>query len=463
MRGPIARARTATPTFWFLTIFLVLVFLTGGTSRSDAPSILVLQPFSVLACGVALATLRREHLSGRAWLVAGFALCFTLILLHLIPLPSGLWQSMRGRDDMLAVDRAAGLDGIWRPLSFTPLIGWQSFASLFAPLAVFLFGVQLNRSDLYRLLPVLIGLGAASGLLGLLQIISGAAGSLHLYSITNVDSAVGLFANRNHAATLLACLFPMLAVFASTAGGNDDSLKGRQLVSIAIAIVLIPLILVTGSRAGLLLSVVALAAAALLYWQSANKPSQGKETKRRWLGMPLLTATVVLCLGLLTVYYSRAEAVDRLFGQALDADSRSAFWAQSLTLFQKYFPLGSGAGTFVAAYQLIEQNHVLSPYYLNRAHNDWIEVAVTFGIPGIIFMTSVVILFVRRTKSLWSRSREKRGSTTFGRMAGIAIMIISVASIADYPLRIPAMSCVFVILMLWFAKAANMNAKVIDS
>src|SRR3546814_18783044 len=54
-----------------------------------------------------------------------------------------------------------------------------------------------------------------SGGLGLAQVIGPRDGPLYLYEITNNGSAVGLFANRNHQAALLACLFPMLAVYAS--------------------------------------------------------------------------------------------------------------------------------------------------------------------------------------------------------------------------------------------------------
>jgi hypothetical protein len=44
----------------------------------------------------------------------------------------------------------------------------------------------------------------------------------------------------------------------------------------------------------------------------------------------------------------------------------------------------------------------------------------------------------------------KRSSVIFGRMAGVAIAILGIASVTDYPLRTPTFMCVFAVLTLWF-------------
>ena len=437
--------------FWLLVVFLTVVFLTGGASRGDAQSLAILYPWTILACGTALVTLRREHVRQHAPLLIGFSVLFALTLIYLVPLPSSIWQSFPGRGDIVAIDQIVGLENSTRPVTLVPNAGWLSSFTLFTPLAVLLFGVQLKRDDLYRLLPLFIGLGAVSGLIGLLQIAGTPGGPLYFYRITNSDSAVGLFANRNHAATLLACIFPMLAVFASTGAGRHEVSQSRLLIAAAIALVLIPLILVTGSRAGLVLSVIGLSGALLLYRQPVRKQDFGsKNQKWKWLTLPKLTLAAVLCLGLLTIYFSRAEAVDRLFGQSMDADSRSMFWAESLNLFDKYFLLGSGAGAFGSAYQIIEKDHMLTSFYLNRAHNDWVELVVTFGIFSILIAGVAAIQFLRGTIRLWISPDKKRRSVIFGRMAGIIIAMMGIASITDYPIRTPTMMCLFCVAILWF-------------
>ena len=238
--------------FWLLAAFLLVVFFTGGASRTDVQSLVILRPLSVLLCATAMMTLRKEHLAGRKFLFWAMVTLMLTALLHLAPLPPDMWQALPGRDDMVAVENLVGLSDVWRPLTLTPMNGWHAFAALFTPLAVLLLGLQLSRDDLFRCLALLIGFGALSGLFGLFQAIGDPKGPLYFYRITNNGSAVGLFANRNHAAVMLACMGPMLAVYATALKGTDAQLRRRRLISAAIAIVLVPLILVTGSRSGLI-------------------------------------------------------------------------------------------------------------------------------------------------------------------------------------------------------------------
>lgn len=443
------------PLFWILGAFLLLLFATGGASRTDAQSLLILRPLSVIACAIALMTLRREHLAQRKWLIVSTAAVFALALLHVIPLPPALWQSLAGRQDLVEVEKLAGLHDVWRPLTLAPMNGWHALLSLFVPLAIILLGIQLDRDDLFRLLPLLIALAGLSGLIGLLQAIGDPQGALYFYRITNNGSAVGLFANRNHAATLLGCLFPMLAVFASTAKGTSDEARLRQLVSVAIAIVLVPLLLVTGSRSGLVGALIGIAAAGLLYQRPTDIRSVRRGTQSRFKPVQLLAVLAVVCLGFLTYYFSRAQAIERLFAETTGEDSRTDFWVVSLDLFWKYFPWGSGSGSFVEAFQIIEPAYLLDATYLNRAHNDWVETAVTFGVPGMIALVVALLAFVRRSFSLWRHADAGRRYVAYGRLASVTIAMLAIASISDYPLRTPIMMGVFAIFALWFTESGH--------
>lgn len=447
--------KSASVQFWILAVFLVLIFLTGGASRVDEQSLLLLRPLSVVACALALLTIKRSHLVRRKWLLAGFASIVLLCILHLIPLPPSLWRNLPGREVMVEIDKLARLGEIWRPLTMTPMNGWHALASLATPLAVLLLGVQLDKEDLYRLMPLLIGLGAISGLVGMLQAIGDPQGPLYLYRITNNGAAVGLFANRNHAAVLLACLFPMLAVYASIISGTVDQQRMRQFAAIAAGIVLVPLILVTGSRAGMLMSLPALAAVVLFY----RKPAAGRAMRRSEERFKLeaghvIGAAVIASLILLTILYSRAEAWDRLFEQSLADELRDDFWRVGMGMIWKYFPFGSGIGSFVEAYQLDEPFNYLSADYLNHAHNDWLEIALTGGLPAMLIPAVGTLFFLKRTFGLWRRNDQDRRAVKIARLASALIAIIALASIADYPLRTPILMAVFAILCLWFTSPA---------
>jgi O-antigen ligase len=359
-------------------------------------------------------------------------------------------------DVVVEVDLLAGNTDIWRSITPTPMNGWQAVLSLFAPLAVLLLGIQLTRDDLYRLLPIIIGLGAISGMFGLLQAIGDPEGSLYFYRTTNNGSAVGLFANRNHAAVLLACLFPMLAAFASVSNDAGNRRNVRGLIAAAIAIVLVPLILVTGSRSGMLISFFGLVAAAALYHHPEKPGKRRRKPKNSIISAPLVLGGLgLVCMVFLTFYFSRAEAIGRLFEHSAAEDGRGNFWLASSDLFWKYFPVGSGSGSFAETYQVDELPNALGLTYLNHAHNDWIETAVTLGVPGLILLLITTLLYVRRIYGLWRRSGRTGRSVHLARMAGVVIAMIAMASFADYPLRTPIMMCFMAVLVLWFLEVGR--------
>lgn len=172
----------------------------------------------------------------------------------------------------------------------------------------------------------------------------------------------------------------------------------------------------------------------------------------------LATAGAVVGLGSLTFIVSRATAVERLFSKSFEEESRTDFWQVSLDILWKYFPWGSGSGSFVEAFLLAEPDAMLDSTYLNRAHNDWVEIAVTFGLAGIMLLAAAVAVFSVRMYRLWRHSDGRASAIVYGRMAGVAIGIFGISSISDYPLRTPTLMCVFTVCTLWFTMSSNRPA-----
>ena len=439
--------------FWGLLIAFAGLFLMGGSSRDDAQSLALLNPLMILCCGAALLSFKHEHWRYNKWLLACLAVTFLLVSIYILPLPSLLRQSLKvGAEgaEVRAVSKVLGT----RQFPALFLGGaWQSLFFLFAPLAVLLFAVQLDRAELQRTFPLLIAAGAISGVLGVLQLAGSASGTLYLYDITNNGGAVGLFANRNHAAVFLACLFPMLAVFANTRRlASQSGTSTAQLFAIALAILLIPLILVTGSRSGMLTAIIGLIGGVALYVSRAPQRGGPKAAK---FAVPVLAAAVMACLVFITIYFSRAEAIDRLFADSGVVTERADFWSTGVQLFWHYFPWGFGPGAFVPAFQQVEPVALLGGAYLNRLHNDWLETALTLGVPGILLMLGAVGYYVIHSFQLWARMDGSRPSVTVGRMASIIIAILAVASFSDYPLRTPALMGFAALALLWFVGARS--------
>lgn len=460
-QGP-AEQPTRSFTFYLLAGFLLLVFFLGGTSRADVQSLVILRPVSVMMCAFAVLTLTRADWSPRPGPAMGIIAIWLLTIAHILPLPASIWQQLPNRVEMVEINAIAGLDAVWRPVTLAPNGGWDAVWSLFTPLAVLLLGIQLRRNELASLLTVLIGLGVLSGLLGVLQIMGNADGPLYFYRITNNGAAVGLFANRNHAAVMLALLVPMLALWVSLPHEAQILQGRRKAIAGAIAMVLVPLILVTGSRSGLLAASLGLIAAALVYRRNRTDRRDEKASQLvRWGRPQFWVLTSVVLVGFVAAYFSRATAIERLFEQSTAQIDRSDFWAVSVDMLIKYFPFGSGSGSFPEAYQHSVPDNLLDLHFLNAAHNDWLEIAVTLSLPGILIIAVAIFAYVLRSFSIWRHHSARHKSTAFARMSGLAIAIICIASFFDYPLRTPIMMSVFAVLMLWFVKLPDEKSAIV--
>ncbi len=437
--------------FVALILFLTLVFFTGGGSRADIQSLIILRPAAVIFCGIALWTLKMEHIQAYKFLFGMAAALFGLTILHLIPLPPSVWGALPGREIVTEIDKVAGLGAVWRPISLVPSATWNAFYSLFVPLAMLVLGVQLTREERFRLLPIMIGFGLLSGFWGLLQVIGDPQGPLYVYRVTNNGSAVGLFANRNHQAVLLTMLFPMLAVYASSGVRTIEQSRVKVGMAAAAGTVLVPLILVTGSRAGLIIGLVGLVSILLLYRKpniSAPKKRKGNKLDLRWL----VGLFAVLCLGSVTILASRAEALQRLFATDEQTDVRLQIWAPMVDMAWKYFPIGSGIGSFVPVYQIDEPFDLLTPAYTNQAHNEFLEIYMTVGLPGLILLLIAAIALARMAFYVFRTPLSEGRDIVFARLGVFVVLMQALGSIADYPLRTPAHAALFVIALLWFAE-----------
>jgi O-antigen ligase len=434
--------------FWIMCAFLVLAFLTGGSSRADVQSLVILRPVAVLICFYAAWHLRFEDITNNKFLIGFAAACFLLAGLHLVPLPPTVWQALPGRGLMAEIDNQVGLGQIWRPMTLDPVSGWNALYSLFVPLAVLLLGLTLKRDDIYRLLPVVIGIGLITGLVGLIQAASGENSAVNLYRISNKGNAVGLFANRNHQAVFLATMFPMLAAYACAGIKTAEQARFRLWISIAAGLVLIPLLLATGSRAGLITGFIGLISVLILYRTPQTLiATKRKVAKRRYYYIAAAFASVAV--GLLAILFSRATAIDRLFADNIVEDTRGKIFSPALEMAWSYFPFGSGMGSFATAFKIDEPNATLSPQFINRAHNDYLELYMTGGLPALLILMCTISALGLTAYKLWISRKNTSKYLIIARASIIVAVIFIIASMGDYPLRMPSLMCFTVILALW--------------
>lgn len=439
-----------------LCAFLLVVALSGGSSRPDTQLLLLLRPISLLVLGYGLLTLTRVHVK-RFWpLVAIIGAPVTLTALHLIPLPPALWQALPGREAVVAIDQLLELEARWRPLSLDPQATTNALMAWATPCAVLVLGIQLDSRGHATLLSFTLGLGLLTALWALLQLMGSSRGPLYLYELTNYGQAVGLFANRNHQAVFLTSMIPLIYSWVQLAHGSWKDIGTARGKRSAIAaggmLLLVPLVLIAGSRAGLLTLV--LSACVTMALIAVVSSTGGRERMYRPRALTRIApmavgGMVVAGLAIVTIGLGRDRAFERLTGSDPIADTRAHLLPTAWQIALDNFPSGTGVGSFDDVYRMYESDSFLRPEYVNHAHNDFLEVLMTGGLPGALILIFGIVLFTRRAWAISRAGRVRICANILAVAALTALAILFVASLIDYPLRVPAMASYAVLLAIW--------------
>jgi O-antigen ligase len=441
--------------YWLLGAWLIVVFLLGGSSRADVPGLLVLRPLSVLVLAAAVSGLSRRQIAENRFLLGVAAAWLALHLLQLVPLPPAIWHALPDREVVREVDRQAGLGAPWRPLSMSPWGTRNALWATVAPLAVLVLALQVGGRELRQLLVWILAIVLASAALGMLQMSGDAQGPLYFYAYTHNGLPVGLMANRNHQALLLACALPMLAALAMP-GDNRTRRFGSAFprfswaVPAVGALILVPLILLTGSRSGTLLAVIALAGVALFVWLAASvraPASDATSSRHRRRGALVALAGIALA-GAVTLALGRTPAIDRFASMDPTNDLRIRVLPVILSMIRTYLPWGTGFGAFENVYRLHEPDALLSSFYLNHVHDDWLELVLTGGLPALLLLAVGLVAFGRRSIRVLS-ARAGGADNGLAVVGFMIILLLGLASITDYPLRVPSLACLGAIALVW--------------
>jgi O-antigen ligase len=418
-----------------LTIFIIAlcVVLGGGTQSglwSDA--------FVYLACLVLLGFLGPTILTRLATaptpaMLVLAAIAVALPLYELLPLPPSLWTHLPGRATFAAGYAASRTDLPWLPVSLDPAATGQSLLALLPGVAVFLAVGELGHRARRTISLVLIGLGLASVLLGLAQVMQGPASGLRLFTFTHVENSVGFFANRNHYAALLYTLIPLVTAWIVAALSLRQSQRLIALVCLVVAYVALLLGLgMAASRTGMALAIVAALASLPLVL------TQGAMTMRRALA--ILAAPIALGLAAV-IEFALFNVLGRFEADAL-SDYRFHIAGKTIEAAETFQPVGSGLGTFVPVYQMFEKGADLISMYVNHAHNDWLELWLEGGWPVLLLVAALLAWFIRATVRAWRHIGTTDAPAidrTLPRAASIAVVLLLLHSTVDYPLRTTAL------------------------
>lgn len=416
-------------------LLLVLGAL-GGASRADELQQSLVRVVAILGVAAALWPLDLAAFRDARAPLIGLGLVYLLLLVQLIPIPPDWWAGMPGHGIYSAVAQQTETVG-WRPWSLSPDLTLNALAALLPATAIALLTLALDFRGRLALARLIVGIACFSAVLGMLQF-AGGGSSLHLFRTTSENSAVGLFANRNHQAVLMACALPILAALASIRLRQEDVPRPQIGLALAAGALLLMGVAATGSRMGLLLGLAGLVAAIAIILVTVPKGSF--DVRRAALATAVLAAgAIVLPLSMLL---ARSGAAQRLAAAPVD-ETRLAALGPMLRAARTFFPFGAGFGTFDPVYRRFEPDALLSTIYLNQAHNEPMQLAIEGGAPALILLLVFLIWWVRAAfRAAIGVSVSRRA---MGLAMGAATLILMLSSAVDYPLRTPLLSGIFAV------------------
>lgn len=373
------------------------------------------------------------------------AVSLLLPALYLIPLPDSLWSGLPGRDLV-----ATSLDLIdargWRSLSVDPARTLVALSGLIVPLVILTVGWSIPRRHLMTVGWVVVALGLACFLLGVLQVLSGGTTAVIYPERGPTGLLYGTFANRNSTGVFLVAALTLAALLPLPLSRPHPAALP---VRLAICALLLLAIVLTRSRTAFVLAAIPIALGlARAFW--ASRENRGESRGRRgslavfgsiFLALAALASVVAVAPGRIGDTLERFEATD---------DARVYIWEDAAYSAQRYWPIGAGMGTFDEVFQVDESLEFLTKRRAGRAHNDYIELAIEAGVPGLAIATGWLLLVGWLS---WKAGRSQFRWPAWG--CGAILLAIALQSITDYPLRNQTMLAVAAFALLLLARVAS--------
>lgn len=414
---------------------MFLAITLGGASRYNDLQVTAIELVSLPLLALALWRITGEPLPASMKLpLIILAGAFGILIFQLIPLPGFIWSNLPGRSLAAEARMLTGGNVGWSPISLNPGETLLQLLAMVPPAAVFLATALLPSYRKRWLTLIPLGLAVVSIGIGAIQVAQGNGSNFYFYQYTDVDSAVGLFANRNHQATLLVSTLPLAALWLRL-DRNQARLSALP-VTAALAVFMMAIIalIVVKSRAGVLLLAPALLGSMMLILRGER--GEGRP------GATLFAGIVALAL-FLGIGFGMGPVLER-FSDGLEQGSSGGRLTAALTTARaalEHLPFGSGAGTFVQIFPAYESIENMSPKFWNHAHNDYLEVLMATGLLGLAVMALFGFWWLMRAWGAWSQPTSQAANLACAGSLTTALILLH--STVDYPLRTLAIGVIF--------------------
>ena len=409
---------------WPLVALLFVALVLGGGGIRHGITNLVVQLAALAFLLFQPGLFARFVKDAPVWLKALVAATVLLPLLQLVPLPAGLWRGLPGRDLAAQSRDLIGAGGDWFPLSLDRARTVVALFALTAPLAVVVGSYSLGKNWRRSALMLLVGLAFLHFAFGVVQFAAGDA--LTLYETNDSGRFYGFFVGHISSGLFLVIgLCGLIGLFASKPRDRMDLLlypAGALLLAIGV--------ILSGSRSAVALLLVPGMWAAWLAWKETARYS----ARTRWMLVAAATLAVVVA-GVFMASNQRLGATWERF-QSFE-DSRPDIWSDTLVGIDRYWPVGSGMGTFDEVFQVEESLETLPAKKAARAHNEYLEIALEAGIFGALLVAGWAIALLYGT---YRGLRSAHAPLILA--AALAMLCIALQALIYFPLRNMTVLCV---------------------
>jgi O-antigen ligase len=244
----------------------------------------------------------------------------------------------------------------------------------------------------------------------------------------------GPYVNHNHYAGLMEMLIPTPLVLSLTRMAE----KKERLMAAASAAVMAGTIFLSGSRGGMLALLVELIVLAILIVR-----------QRKGMRLAVATGVFAAIFVALSVWLGGAELGHRIFSISTEARSEISGglrWNIDRDAFKMFLqrPLtGWGLATFPVVYPQFRSFY--SNFFVNQAHNDYIQLLAETGLMGFGIMIWFVIALYRRTwRKIGNWTSDVSGAVSLACILGATGILVH--SAVDFNLQIPANAALFYVL-----------------
>lgn len=422
-------------------LYLIASIALGGSAQGIFSNLLLQLAGIIILCWAWLSRtpVKDSHPARQlAWLAAA---AVGLVLVQLIPLPPALWANLPGRQFVVDGFGLLGQPLPWMPLSLAPADTIATAMAFIPPLAMLALILRLGAFRDDWLVYGLLFVACISVAFGFLQI-RGSGMDHYFYPYNSWRTAAGLFANANHQATLLLVSIPFLVALAARRWRQESKPNDRLLTALiagGVVIVIAAGVAMNQSFALLIIGAPVLGAAAL----QLIPPGRVRLGRlAAMLALLFLAGTAVLA-----IMVSAGTSTSNRVSVTMRAD----IWSHSARALADHGLVGTGIGTFPKLYPQYEDPATIERTYINHAHNDYLEIALEAGIPGVILMLLFLVWWGARAFAIW-RSAE---AAEMARAACIASAAILLHSLVDYPLRTTAIATSMAMALALMANPAK--------